>query len=423
MNRSASLRWRVVIAATLFGAVLSSAFALTTLWITEDFEHIFLDDILAGQAEDLAQQIRREPTTPLPRTRRLNGYLREADGSGGVPSALQALGTGVHEIGSVAGNEDNAEGLHVAVYDLGPRRLYLVLELQEIERREVFLTRVMAAILMLGTLLSAWMGSLLASRIIGPVGLLARAVSMRGPESNGASLAHGFADDELGELARSFDLYSERLVAHAERERVFAAEASHGLRTPVAVIRGAAEVMLDDPQLDPVSRERLRRIDRGAGSLGDLLDGLLALARAGIPGRVVYASIDPVEVVEAALREQDSLLRSAGQVPLVEQAQHLAIELPERELQVALRILLRSMAESGHGGDLRWSCDEHGILLRLDPTPARMFTQGDAASDRFVGLGVVARLCSRLGWTLELGADADARLVHAGMRFGASRLA
>lgn len=413
MRRSASLRWRVVVAATLFGATLSALFALTANWVTEDYEHIVIDEILGAFVEDVAAQLERGGKPTLPGTDALSAWLREADGSGDLPAALARLAPGIHELEGT--NEDDER--HVAVYAVGDRRLYVVLRLRSIERRERYLAWVMTGILVLGTAISGWLGWLLAGRITGPVGRLAREVDGRKPAHGLAPLAPQFADDELGQLARAFDRYHERQLAHVERERAFAAEASHGLRTPLAVIRGAAEVLTDDASIAPATRERVQRIERGAATLGDLLDGLLAVARAAIPERIALQATRLATLMQGALGDQQGLLQSAGLKPMPVGDDFATIHVAVREAQVALRIVLRTFAESAAPGELLWKCAAAAIVLRTGNVPVNRYSNADLASDRFIGLGLVGRLCARLGWVLTLGEDGDGRLVLASLCF------
>ena len=80
-------------------------------------------------------------------------------------------------------------------------------------------------------------------------------------------------------LARLEQAFAEQ-QASEERLRRFVADASHELRTPVATIRGYAELYrrggLDDPaQLD----QAMRRTEAEVRAMGDLVDDLLLLAR------------------------------------------------------------------------------------------------------------------------------------------------
>jgi len=403
----------VVVAATLFGAALSALFALTANQVTEDYEHIVIEEILAAFVEDLTAQLERGGKPTLPGSDGLSAWLREADGSGEAPPRLARLEPGIHELEGAAEEDER----HVAVYDVGDHRLYVMLGLQSIERREQFLAWMMIGILVLGTALSGWLGWLLARRITGPVGRLAREVDGRRPDHGLAPLGPQFADDELGMLARAFDRYHERQLAYVERERAFAAEASHGLRTPLAVIRGAAEVLIDDASIAPATRERVQRIERGAATLADLLDGLLAVARAAVPERIAVQPTRLATLMETALGEQQGLLQGAGLEPVPAGNDHATVDVAIREALVAFRIVLRTFAESAAPGELRWTCDCASVVLNTGTASLDRCSNTDLASDRFVGLGLVGRLCTRLGWVLTLGEDADGRLVAASLRF------
>jgi two-component system, OmpR family, sensor kinase len=105
------------------------------------------------------------------------------------------------------------------------------------------------------------------------------ALPSRAPESDPRS--------EVGRMATAFN----RMLGHVEdaltkrhaseeRLRTFAADASHELRTPVASVRGHAELALLHP--GPVPREVTRALERIAAEssrMGEMVDDLLLLAR------------------------------------------------------------------------------------------------------------------------------------------------
>lgn len=92
---------------------------------------------------------------------------------------------------------------------------------------------------------------------------------------------------EVGRVAGAFDAMLGHVEdaltkrhASEERLRSFAADASHELRTPVASIRGHAELALLHP--DPVPQKVVRaleRIEAEAARMGEVVDDLLLLAR------------------------------------------------------------------------------------------------------------------------------------------------
>jgi heavy metal sensor kinase len=105
-------------------------------------------------------------------------------------------------------------------------------------------------------------------------------------ESNlDARLEIGNAAAELTALAASFNALLERIDRSFEGMRRFVADASHELRTPVAVIRGEADVALSNPRSQAEYRESLSIILDESRRLSLLVDDLLNLARADA-GRV-----------------------------------------------------------------------------------------------------------------------------------------
>jgi two-component system OmpR family sensor kinase len=103
--------------------------------------------------------------------------------------------------------------------------------------------------------------------------------------SNLGRLRIGNAAEELTALAESFNELLGRLDQSFENMRRFVADASHELRTPVAVIRGEADVALANERSVSEYKESLAIILDESRRLSRLVDDLLNLARADA-GRV-----------------------------------------------------------------------------------------------------------------------------------------
>jgi signal transduction histidine kinase len=105
---------------------------------------------------------------------------------------------------------------------------------------------------------------------------------------------------ELRRLARSFNAMAERLAANEEQRRNLLADIAHELRTPMTVIQGATEGMLDG--VYPADPEHLEPVLDHTRVMARLLDDLqiLSTAEAGAL-RLHRQPTDPEELVQDAV--------------------------------------------------------------------------------------------------------------------------
>lgn len=85
--------------------------------------------------------------------------------------------------------------------------------------------------------------------------------------------------DEFSRLAGTFDQLFERLEKSFEAEKQFAADASHELRTPVSIIKGACEYAEKYDETPEDRRETIAMIHRQADRMSDLISQLLSMIR------------------------------------------------------------------------------------------------------------------------------------------------
>lgn len=87
--------------------------------------------------------------------------------------------------------------------------------------------------------------------------------------------------DELGRLAATFNGLLDRLDLAFERQRRFIADASHELRTPIAILQGESEVALsNDVRSTAEYRESLTILHQEARRLSRVVDDMFTLSRA-----------------------------------------------------------------------------------------------------------------------------------------------
>jgi heavy metal sensor kinase len=123
-------------------------------------------------------------------------------------------------------------------------------------------------------------GYWLASRGLAPVGWMADQARRITGSNLDARLEIGRATDEIETLAASFNELLGRLDQSFESMRRFVADASHELRTPIAIIRGEADVALSHERTDAEYQASLGIVLDEARRLTRLVNDLLNLARA-----------------------------------------------------------------------------------------------------------------------------------------------
>ncbi len=196
-----------------------------------------------------------------------------------------------------------------------------------------------------GVLLMASLGGYwISRRALAPVDAITRAAQSIGIENLSQRLVVPAAGDELQRLSETWNAMLERLEAAVKRLSQFTADASHELRTPIALIRATAEVTLRRERSTETYRDALRHIidetDRTTRLIEDLL--LLARADAGLPAL-------PLDRMELTPLVRD--VCEQGQVLAEERGLAISAEAPEQPVFVeanhpALRRLLLLLGDN-----------------------------------------------------------------------------
>jgi two-component system OmpR family sensor kinase len=165
-----------------------------------------------------------------------------------------------------------------------PQGDYTVVALFSLHASEEFLESIrhtLAVVIPLGILLASIGGYLLARSALAPVVTMSHQASKIDAKQIGDRLVVANPRDELGVLAQSFNGLLDRLSESIEQQRRFMADASHELRTPVAILRGETDVALSkEDRPDAEYRESLGVLRDAARGLGQIVEDLFTLARA-----------------------------------------------------------------------------------------------------------------------------------------------
>lgn len=156
----------------------------------------------------------------------------------------------------------------------------------------------------LAVLLSALGGYWLAGRALAPVDHVTRMAREIGASSLSRRLPSSKADDEIGRLVETLNQMIARLETSFEAMKRFTADASHELRSPLANMRGAIDVVLGRPREAEEYQRVLTSVGEDVDRLRSIVEDLLVLARADA-GRIrlerapIRLDVLAAEVVES----------------------------------------------------------------------------------------------------------------------------
>src|SRR5271165_4209511 len=161
---------------------------------------------------------------------------------------------------------------------------YKLVLLQSLHSQQEMLDDIRATffvVIPIALLLASVGGYFLARKSLEPVAAMASQARGMGAANLRARLAVANQRDELGQLALSFNQLLDRLEESFERQRRFIADASHELRTPVAILRGETEVTLSRADRSPGEyRETLGILRDESQRLAHIIEDLFTLTRA-----------------------------------------------------------------------------------------------------------------------------------------------
>jgi signal transduction histidine kinase len=123
------------------------------------------------------------------------------------------------------------------------------------------------------------------------------------------------ARDELYRLCEAWNEMLGRLEDSALRLKQFTADASHELRTPIAVIRTTADLALRQEREPADYREALQNIREQSVEMSDLVENLLALARS--EGEQIRSSFEVVDL-SVLVREVQQVMRGQAETRKLE---------------------------------------------------------------------------------------------------------
>jgi signal transduction histidine kinase len=307
-----SLRWKLVIWAALFAFVASIACVWATWVLLRHQEIQALDRRLATDARELFRDLenfhgmdKRSALTERVVPLALRDRFVEVRGANGEVLYLSPnLQAPVLEddVESFHTREIHGTAVRIGVFRDDDVTLHVGADLKDIEQlgweiaQSLFI--VLPAVLLLIAAGSWWLGSI----ALTPIERIRRAAERITAERLDERIPSQGAADEIGRLTDVLNATFERLQRSFEQAARFSADASHQLKTPIAILRAGIEEVADEPGVSADQHNRLADLLQQTRRLNSVADNLLLLSRADA-GRLTLREtpFDLCNVIEGSL--------------------------------------------------------------------------------------------------------------------------
>ena len=142
----------------------------------------------------------------------------------------------------------------------------------------------------------------ISGQTIKPLESLARKIEGIDANNLSAPIEHSTGNDEVARLTHSFNNMLGKLNRSFDAQKLFAQNAAHELKTPLAHIRGSIEVLnLEEKPSEDEYKETIGIIADSSERLIELVEGLLSMS--SMADGQKWQSLSAMEVFEAAIDE------------------------------------------------------------------------------------------------------------------------
>ncbi|MEP6739727.1 MAG: HAMP domain-containing sensor histidine kinase [Caldimonas sp.] len=416
MRRRPTLTERVVLAVTATVALLvglQSVLAYVAMHVQEDE---LTDTMLRREVQQIVAHTLLPGLTPtgtLIDSTRVSAWLtRGSSGAGDVPLDMRGLEPGLYQL-TPAGKT-----LHIAVTDTEDGRLTVVLDASTSEAHVHRFGYTLLALWFVCVAATVLIARAVAAIAVEPIVAATRSIARSAPDR--APLG-GVRADEAGVLIETFNRFRDRVDDMVAREREFAANLDHEIRTPLTTIRTDAELIGLEVELAPAQRARLDRITAAVDEIIATTESTLTYSAGRFVGR---QNVDLREFLRSTC---DAMADRAAARKL-----HIVIDVAAGELHVdrqalltVVRNIVRNAIDHAAPATLTISGDAHMLTFRDDGPGVdsaalqhvfdrhhhgNRVDEGaprDAAARRGLGLAIARRLCDLQGWHLDVRSPAD----------------
>ncbi|AOT10902.1 sensor histidine kinase [Pseudoalteromonas luteoviolacea] len=272
-------------------------------------------------------------------------------------------------------------------------------------------------IVLVVAILLAYLSLAMAKKLLKPLDKLVDIVAQAPVEKLPQNFSDQFINDEIGGFARTLEQALGRIRQFIDREQAFTRDASHELRTPIAVTQGAL-TLLKQEALSDKQRALVERAMAAQQQMTQSVEILLALAR---EETINQTAVKLLPLVENSVLQQAHKIANKDISVKIDVPSGVTIALGESALSLILSNLIGNAFSHVNKGavTVRFSQNMLSIIDTGEGIPkdiqARIFESGvksNNSSGLGMGLSIVHRLCQRLDIDLTFESNEQGTAFH-----------
>lgn len=375
-----------------------------------------VNEALENEAAHFWDLYQKDSTQALPDTANMLGYLSKDGEMDSVPEQFHGYEEGF--VGRV--QFDGSEPI-LYVTEFNEARLYLIFASENVSDLAFFFGILPLSIALVFIYGLSFLTYRLSHRAISPIVQLADYLerfpfekSSHDSSNQDLQKLRTLANAEVDVMIDAIDNFTERLDTYIERERIFTRDASHELRTPIAVFKGSLDLLQRQSERPEEDLRALARMRRTVEDMEGLIQTLLLLARGEElqqPGvRVRLNDLIPDLIDQVAPLATDRGIK----LVLVESAE-LWVQAPDRVVQILLINLLRNGISYTPEGQVQVEIQQKAVTVK-DTGIGMTSTELSQAFEPFyrsergrsnspghgLGLSIVRRLVHQFQWKISV---------------------